>query len=125
MQVSLLRSRARKVLRPMGGCGLISPPVCSITAILVSRFLLELQEASKTVVRLDPDDPLHSSRDPFDEAPSFISSIGAFVNPAQSAPLDEDLEWDRGADAQPLAGDSTEDSAVVNQAHTVASSQLA
>ena len=98
----------------------------SITAILVSRFLLGLQEANKTFVRLTPDDPLHSSREPFDEESSFISSIGAFVNPVQSASLDEDLEWDLGADVQSHAEDGTENSAVdTSQAHTVASSQLA
>ena len=86
----------------------------------MSRFLLELQEASKTVVRLDPDDPLHSSVDPYDETPSFISSIGAY--PVQSAPLDEDVEWDRGADAQSHAKNSAVD---ISQPHTVASSQLA
>ncbi len=61
----------------------------SITAILISRFLLELQEANQTVVRLDPDDPLHSARDPFDNAPSFISSFGGFVHPALLARSDE------------------------------------
>ncbi|RDX41565.1 hypothetical protein OH76DRAFT_1489388 [Lentinus brumalis] len=52
-----------------------------ITAILVSRFLQELQEADQMVVRLDPDDPLHFSRNPYDDTPSFISSLGAFINP--------------------------------------------
>ncbi|RDX40556.1 hypothetical protein OH76DRAFT_1490192 [Lentinus brumalis] len=51
-----------------------------LTAILISRFLLDLQHADQAVMRLDPDDPLHSSRDPYD-TPSFIASIGAFVNP--------------------------------------------
>ncbi|TFK91445.1 hypothetical protein K466DRAFT_660057 [Polyporus arcularius HHB13444] len=51
-----------------------------LTAILVSRFLIDLQEANHAVVRVDEDDPLHSSRDPYD-APSFISSLGAFINP--------------------------------------------
>ncbi|KAI0714149.1 hypothetical protein C8T65DRAFT_694900 [Cerioporus squamosus] len=55
-----------------------------ITAILVSRFLLELQEAEQMVVRLDTDDPLHSSRVPYDGTPTFISSLGGFVNPALS-----------------------------------------
>ncbi|KAI0714212.1 hypothetical protein C8T65DRAFT_726765, partial [Cerioporus squamosus] len=48
-----------------------------ITAILISRFLLELQEANQVVVRLDPDDPLHSSRNAYDSS-SFISSLGGF-----------------------------------------------
>ncbi|RDX47022.1 hypothetical protein OH76DRAFT_1406404 [Lentinus brumalis] len=56
-----------------------------ITAILISHFLLELQEANKMVVGLDPDDPLRSSRDP-----SFISSLGNFVNPGLSTRSDDD-----------------------------------
>ncbi len=68
----------------------------SITAILVSRFLLELQEANQTVVRLDRDDPLHTSRDPYDSTPSFISSLGAFINPDLPAPQDDDSELHGG-----------------------------
>ncbi|RDX54075.1 hypothetical protein OH76DRAFT_1398366 [Lentinus brumalis] len=64
----------------------------SITAILVSRFLLELQEANQTVVRLDRDDPLHTSRDPYDSTPTFISSLGAFINPDLPALQDDDYE---------------------------------
>ena len=33
---------------------------CSLTAILISRFLLDLQEANKHTVRLDADEPLSS-----------------------------------------------------------------
>ncbi|TFK82270.1 hypothetical protein K466DRAFT_590631 [Polyporus arcularius HHB13444] len=69
--------------------GLFSAP---ITAILVSRFLLELQEANQTVVRLDRDDPLHTSRDPYDSTPTFISSLGAFINPDLPALQDDDSE---------------------------------
>ncbi|TFK85292.1 hypothetical protein K466DRAFT_588226 [Polyporus arcularius HHB13444] len=61
-----------------------------LTAILVSRFLLDLQEANQMVVRLDPDDPLHSSRGSYDSAPSFISSLGGFVNPNPSERSDDD-----------------------------------
>ncbi|TFK79452.1 hypothetical protein K466DRAFT_505528, partial [Polyporus arcularius HHB13444] len=61
-----------------------------ITAILISRFLLELQEANHTVVKLDADDPLHSSRNPWDSTPSFISSLGGFINPSRSAQSDND-----------------------------------
>ncbi len=42
------------------------------------------------VVRLDDDDPSRSSRDPYDSKPSFISSLGGFVNPALSAQSDND-----------------------------------
>ncbi|RDX41488.1 hypothetical protein OH76DRAFT_1489418 [Lentinus brumalis] len=52
-----------------------------ITTIIISRFLLELQEANQMVVRLDSDDPLHSSRGLYNSTPSFISSLGGFVNP--------------------------------------------
>ncbi len=65
-------------------------PFPRITAILVSRFLLELQEANHTVVKLDADDPLHSSRNPWDSTPSFISSLGGFINPSCSAQSDDD-----------------------------------
>lgn len=47
-------------------------------------------------MRLDPDDPLHSSRDPYD-TPSFITSLGAFINPDLQPPSDDDLEWDIGS----------------------------
>ncbi len=61
----------------------------SITAILVSRFLLELQEANQADIRIDRDDLSHPSRDPYD-APSFISSLGAFIDPDRQASSDED-----------------------------------
>ncbi|KAI0694584.1 hypothetical protein C8T65DRAFT_666650 [Cerioporus squamosus] len=74
--------------------GLFSAP---ITAILVSRFLLELQEVNQTVVRLDRDDPLHTSRNPYDDTPSFISSLGAFINPDLPALSEDDPESHVGA----------------------------
>ncbi|TFK85769.1 hypothetical protein K466DRAFT_600890 [Polyporus arcularius HHB13444] len=59
-----------------------------ITAILISRFLLDLQDANRTVVRLDPDDPpLHSPL--YDDTPSFISSLGGFINPDLSGRSDD------------------------------------
>ncbi|TFK82858.1 hypothetical protein K466DRAFT_590208 [Polyporus arcularius HHB13444] len=61
-----------------------------ITAILISHFLLALQKANQMVVRLDPDDPLHSSRNPYDSMPSFVSSLGAFINPVLSTRSDGD-----------------------------------
>lgn len=64
--------------------------ICRLTAIIISRFLLELQQANQMVVRLDPDDPLHSSSNAWDTTPSFISSIGGFINPARSARSDDD-----------------------------------
>ena len=53
---------------------------CRITAILVSRFLLELQEAHRTVVRVDADDPLHFSYGAYDDTPSFIRSLGSAID---------------------------------------------
>ncbi|KAI0709670.1 hypothetical protein C8T65DRAFT_727366 [Cerioporus squamosus] len=58
----------------------IAASISSITAVLVSRFLLELQEADHTIVRLDPSDPLHFSRDPYDDTPSFILSLGGVIS---------------------------------------------
>ncbi len=80
------------ILLPCCDTLLTNPLRCSITAILISRFLLELQEADQTVVRLDADDPLHSSRDPYDDRPSCISSLGAFINPDLPVPRDNDSE---------------------------------
>ena len=46
----------------------------------MSHFLLELQEANRTVIIVGFDDPLQLSTDPWDDSePSFISSIGGFV----------------------------------------------
>ncbi|KAI0688120.1 hypothetical protein C8T65DRAFT_675149, partial [Cerioporus squamosus] len=71
---------------------LVTTFTAPITAILISRFLLELQEANQMVVfGLDPDDPLHSSRDPYD-TPSFISSLGAFINPDLTLSSDVESE---------------------------------
>ncbi len=61
-----------------------------ITAILISRLLLELQEANHTVVKLDTDDPSHPSRNTWDSSLSFLSSIGGFINSSRSAQLNDD-----------------------------------
>ncbi|RDX49072.1 hypothetical protein OH76DRAFT_1483313 [Lentinus brumalis] len=74
---------------------LITQFTAPLTAILISRFLLELQEANQTVVKLDADNPLHSSGNAWDSTPSFISSLGGFINPALSSARpydDEDYE---------------------------------
>ncbi|TFK92635.1 hypothetical protein K466DRAFT_581767 [Polyporus arcularius HHB13444] len=72
------------------GQSLVSAFTAPLTAILISRFLLTLQEANTMVVRLHPDDPLYSSRDLYNSTPSFISSLGGFVNPDLWARSDED-----------------------------------
>ncbi|KAI0714085.1 hypothetical protein C8T65DRAFT_158970 [Cerioporus squamosus] len=74
------------LLYPVMACSSPLPkcPFCSITAIFISRFLLALQESNQTVVRLDPDNPLYSSRNQYDSTPatpSFISPLGGFINP--------------------------------------------
>ncbi|TFK86459.1 hypothetical protein K466DRAFT_150486 [Polyporus arcularius HHB13444] len=61
-----------------------------ITGILISRFLLELQETNQMVVRVDPEDPLHSSRNPYDSTPSFIVSLGGLVHSDQPARSDDE-----------------------------------
>ncbi|KAI0712942.1 hypothetical protein C8T65DRAFT_695143 [Cerioporus squamosus] len=73
-----------------GGESIIPMFTGPITAVLISHFLLALQEASQMTVRLDRDDPLHSSRNPWDSTSSFISSLGGFIDPDLSARSDED-----------------------------------
>ncbi|RPD73242.1 hypothetical protein L226DRAFT_536366 [Lentinus tigrinus ALCF2SS1-7] len=76
-----------------------------ITAILVSRFLIQLQEVNHAVVRVDPDDPLHSSRDPYSDTPSFISSLGGFINPdVRAESTEEESELREG----PHSGEESE-----------------
>ncbi|KAI0695057.1 hypothetical protein C8T65DRAFT_698830 [Cerioporus squamosus] len=75
-----------------------------LTAILVSRFLLNLQEANQADLRVDPDDPLHysNSRSLYDTS-GFISSLGAFINPdSLSASSEGDFEL---ADDSPSNGE--------------------
>ncbi|RDX40548.1 hypothetical protein OH76DRAFT_1490184 [Lentinus brumalis] len=67
-----------------------------LTVITISRFLLDLQEANHAVVRIDADDPLYSSRDPYG-TPSLISSLGGFINPDVPVPSDDEFEWDGGS----------------------------
>ncbi|RDX40555.1 hypothetical protein OH76DRAFT_1423635 [Lentinus brumalis] len=63
-----------------------------LTTILISRFLIDLQEADQAILRLDPDDPVRSSeRDPYHTG-GFISSLGAFINPDVSAQSEDELE---------------------------------
>ncbi len=87
-----------------------------ITAILISRFLLELQEANRMDIRVDPDEPLYSSRDPYSR-PSFISSLGGFVNPAGLARSDDDniIEL-QGRSLSEALGEEGEDPAEVPEA---------
>ncbi|KAI0697842.1 hypothetical protein C8T65DRAFT_743047 [Cerioporus squamosus] len=61
-----------------------------LSAILISHFLLALQESNQMVVRLHPNDPLYSSRDQYDSTPSFISSLGGSINPNPSVQSNAD-----------------------------------
>ncbi|TFK78606.1 hypothetical protein K466DRAFT_606832 [Polyporus arcularius HHB13444] len=61
-----------------------------ITAILISRFLLELQGTHHMVIKLDTNDPLHFSGNAWDSTLSFISPIGGLINPELAARSDDD-----------------------------------
>ena len=74
---------------------------CSITAILISRFLLALQEANQIDVRLDPDHPLYSSRNRY-ETVGFISSLGGFINPDISVSSSADFQSHVGSNSESL-----------------------
>ena len=60
--------------------------------ILISRFLLQLQEASQATIRVLTDDPLRISANFYDETPSFIRSLRSDVDAAlpRMADCDED-----------------------------------
>ncbi|KAI0719766.1 hypothetical protein C8T65DRAFT_736332 [Cerioporus squamosus] len=89
-----------------GSTSVITQFTGPITAILISRFLLALQETSQMTVKLDRDDPLHSSRNPWDSTPSFISSLGGFINPDLSARSDDDgFEMELQVRSPPEAGE--------------------
>ncbi|KAI0719741.1 hypothetical protein C8T65DRAFT_725181 [Cerioporus squamosus] len=106
-----------------GGYSVVSVFIGPITAILISRFLLALQEASQAVVGLDRDDPLHSSRNPWDSTPSFISSLGGFINPDLSARSDDDgFEMELQVPSPPEAGEEEEGRAQAESQAAVSSS---
>ncbi|TFK78716.1 hypothetical protein K466DRAFT_61780 [Polyporus arcularius HHB13444] len=52
-----------------------------LMSVLVSRFLLQLQETSQTTLRVGADDPLHLSIDPYNDMPSFVRSMGSVILP--------------------------------------------
>ena len=49
----------------------------SLTAILVSRFLVDLQEANLRSVKVDSDDPAYISSHSENSLPSFVAAPGA------------------------------------------------
>ncbi|TFK79248.1 hypothetical protein K466DRAFT_505861, partial [Polyporus arcularius HHB13444] len=110
-----------------GSFSLITQFTAPITAILISRFLLELQEANHTVVKLDADDPLHSSRNPWDSTPSFVSSLGGFINPSRSVQSNDDgnIELqDRSPSEAPGEGEGEVPAEVVPEATASSSSTV-
>ncbi|RPD59049.1 hypothetical protein L227DRAFT_654427 [Lentinus tigrinus ALCF2SS1-6] len=64
-----------------GGSSYITIFTAPLTAILMSRFLLQLQEASQVTVRVDSDDPLHMSLNGSEDTPSFVRSLGGVIDP--------------------------------------------
>ncbi|TFK87792.1 hypothetical protein K466DRAFT_586068 [Polyporus arcularius HHB13444] len=61
-----------------------------LTTVIISRFLLELQQANQVAVRVDLDDSSQALRDPWDSTPSFISSLGGFINSDHPALSEDD-----------------------------------
>ena len=51
--------------------------VISLTAILISHFITNLQEANLRSVKVDSDDPLHLSTHSDNSLPSFVDACGA------------------------------------------------
>ncbi|TFK84717.1 hypothetical protein K466DRAFT_588699 [Polyporus arcularius HHB13444] len=96
-----------------------------ITAILISRFLLALQEANRMDVRVGPDDPPLDSRDPYNTT-SFISTLGGFVNPALSAWSDDEDGIELHVRSASEASEEEKDSAQTEGPEaTVSSSSIA
>ncbi|TFK80705.1 hypothetical protein K466DRAFT_605107 [Polyporus arcularius HHB13444] len=101
------------------GQSLVTQFTAPLTAILISRFLLELQEANKMVVELDLDDP---SRNPPHSMPSFISSLGGFVNPSLSMAWSENDESHELQVRSRSEGGETEDGVPTESPQAAASS---
>ncbi|TFK85367.1 hypothetical protein K466DRAFT_664555 [Polyporus arcularius HHB13444] len=80
-----------------------------ITAILVSRFLLELQEANQRDLVLGPNASMHSSRNPYD-ASSFMSSLGGFIIPDVSgrSAYDSELHFGSRSEAREEDGQASQ-----------------
>ena len=82
-------------------------PPSRITAVLVSRFLLDLQTANQRSLKLNSNDPLHLSTGAFDAAGSVafarvVGSLGEeFVGPVS---LSSDLEDDDFSDTYYWSG---------------------
>ena len=58
----------------------------SLTAILVSRFLINLQEANLRSVKVDSEDPAYISSHSENSLPSFVAAPGTARAPNESKP---------------------------------------
>ncbi|RDX40476.1 hypothetical protein OH76DRAFT_1423670 [Lentinus brumalis] len=83
-----------------------------LTTVIISRFLLELQQANQIAVRVDLGDPSQSFRTPWDSTPSFISSLGGFIDPDHPALSDDDDGFQSQVGALPEAGEEGDDKRV-------------
>ena len=86
--LNLFTCRARLILAP-------STPgsnACRIASVLVSHFLLDLQEASRRAVKLGSEDPLYSDR----SVSLTFSSLGAIAHPDSSEQSTVVFADDRG-----------------------------
>ncbi|RPD59060.1 hypothetical protein L227DRAFT_628858 [Lentinus tigrinus ALCF2SS1-6] len=66
-----------------------------LTSILISRFLLQLQEVSQTTLRIGVDDPLHLSISPYNDTPSFVRSMGSVI--VSTLPYDDSSDSHHGS----------------------------
>ncbi|RPD53366.1 hypothetical protein L227DRAFT_617040 [Lentinus tigrinus ALCF2SS1-6] len=74
-----------------------------ITAVLTSRFLLDLQQANRRNMKLNSDHALHISMN-FDDTPSFVRTLGAIastITPGGSEVDDELHENSKGEHSDP------------------------
>ena len=63
----------------------------SLTAILVSRFLIDLQEANLRSVKVDSDDPAYISSHSENTLPSFVAAPGT-TRPALGSRIEHYIE---------------------------------
>ena len=77
----------------------------SLTAILVSRFLMNLQEANLRSVKVDSDDSLHFSTD--NSLQSFAAAVGVYGSPV--VPTGDEVEGGVGRLGDEETGGSASD----------------
>ncbi len=90
---------------------------CRLTTVIISRFLLELQQANQIAVRVDLDDPSQSCRNPWDSTPSFISSLGGFINSDHPALSEDDDAFESQVGTLSEAGEEGDDKREFTQSH--------